>query len=96
MTDAVVAIACYTPETLEQLRAVAEHKVGTYEEVRTVAEKTIADFERRGFRCEKVLVDIPALVHWCRQNGHRVDSRGIAAYGATAMCMREMSSGGSA
>lgn len=96
MTDVVLAIAWYTPESLEQLRAVAEHKVGTYEDVCALTEKTIAEYARRGIRCEKVLIDIPALVHWCKQNGYGVDSRGIAAYGATAVGVREMPARGSA
>jgi hypothetical protein len=98
MTDDVLAIAWYTPETLEELRAVAEHKVAaTYEEFVSCAEEMIADLERRGIRCEKVLIDIPAIVHWCRNNGYRVNSRGIAAYGATAFCMHtQMPVGGSA
>jgi hypothetical protein len=96
MTDVTLAIAWYTPESLEQLRAVAEHKVGTYEEVSDLTEKAIADFARRGIKVEKVLIDIPALVHWCRSNGHLVNSRAISIYASTGMCVQEMPTRGSA
>ena len=73
----------------------AEHKVGTYEDVSPHGGDD-RRLSKRGIRCEKVLIDIPAMVHWCRNNGYRVNSRGLSAYGATAMCMHEMPIGGSA
>jgi hypothetical protein len=75
----------YTATSWARLREVADDRddlVDTVEEYELKAERLIRQFEAPGYRVERVMVDVGAMLAWCRREGFRVDQKGRAAYGA--------------
>jgi len=86
-----VGMPWYTADSWAQLRAVADDHadlVETVEEYEQKAERLIRQFAAQGIAVEKVLIDIDALVRWCRREGYRIDQKGRAAYGAMLLASK--------
>jgi hypothetical protein len=77
-------IAWYTRSSWGRLEAVTEAPLAeSYEAYVADTERMIREFEERGILAVKTLIDVDDMVAWCRKNGHRIDARERAAYGAT-------------
>jgi hypothetical protein len=84
-----IALGWYTPESWQQLKAVATDELeDSFEEFVHKMTKQIQQWEVNGFEVVKVYIDIDHLVAWCKRHGYRVDSRSRAAYG-TLLAMHD-------
>lgn len=84
-----VCMPWYTRESWRRLEEVTEAPLcESYDAYVRIVEQMIAEFAERGIVVVKTLVDIDDMVTWCHGNGHRVDSRGRAAYGAMVAAWR--------
>jgi hypothetical protein len=75
--DAEIGLAWFTRDAWHRLVAVADDREAlddTFEEWERTALAAIQDLETLGRRIRKVLIDIDALVTWCRENHRRIDS----------------------
>jgi len=79
-----IALAWYTPESWERLRAVADDRaaLGSHAAFVRKADRLAREYQAQGFAVEKILVDIDELAAWCRREGVRITQRSRATYGA--------------
>ena len=78
-----LGLAWYTRESWERLREVADDLDAldeSFEAWERQALSTLAKLQAAGHRIRKVPIDIDALVAWCRDRRHRLDSAARAEY----------------
>jgi hypothetical protein len=83
-----VAIAWYRPEQWALLKAYSSDKdvlEDSFEEWVIHAEKTFKEYKKSGMNLHKILIDIDALVAWCRENDLSIDAESRSQYAATLM-----------
>ena len=80
-----VAIAWYKPEQWALLKAYSVDKdviEDTFEEWAEQAEIKFEGLKKDGLKMHKVVVDIDALVAWCKENNRPVDAESRSQYAA--------------
>lgn len=88
-----IAVAWYRPEQWALLKAYSVDKNGledTFSEWVEHAERSYKEYEKSGLNMHKVLIDIDALVSWCKTNNLPLNADARSQYAADIM--REMDS----
>ena len=76
-----MVLCWYTPETWQQLKAVADDELAdTFEDFVRNATKEMQQLEARGIEVEKFYIDVDHMAAWCKRQGYRVDEHGRALY----------------
>jgi hypothetical protein len=78
-----LGVAWYTRETWERLRELAADREvldDTFENWEQGALAAVFELESAGRQVHKIPIDIDALVLWCREHGHRLDTAARAEY----------------
>jgi hypothetical protein len=81
VTDAVMSMAWYTPETWRELQAIPEAEIEILRTYCGYVKRLIAGLTAQGWRVVKVPVNVSQMVEWCHRHGYEADTRGRAAYG---------------
>jgi hypothetical protein len=88
----------YTPEGWQRLCAVADdaEDMASFAEQWEKSLRIARQFERQGIKVEWFPADVyyvDQMVTWCRREGHLVDQRGRAAFGAGLQAYRNSKHG---
>lgn len=82
-SDAQLGVAWYSREAWERLRQLADDREAlddTFEDWERGALAMVRDLEAAGRHVRKVLIDVDALVKWCRERHCRIDQAARAEY----------------
>ena len=85
-----VALAWYTEEEWEKLRATAadvNNLEETYDEWVTHARMALREAESAGLEVVKVVVRIDELIAWCTKKGLSADGQACARFAAFSRCL---------